>query len=119
MTGAVMFAPRRANRRFRLRTEDYMPRHFGLKSNIGRPKDRDSNGADTRENPECNDICAKHPSSGQFCGSGLPSFYFGRSRPTGSGSGRQGPPGRLSSSGRSHLFRLDHLGLVSSQPRSR
>jgi hypothetical protein len=38
MTGAVMFAPRRANRRFRLRTEDYMPRHFGLKATSGDPK---------------------------------------------------------------------------------
>ena len=38
MTGPVMFAPRRANRRFRLRTEDYMPRHFGLKATSGDPK---------------------------------------------------------------------------------
>ena len=38
MTGPVMFAPRRANRRFRLRTEDYMPRHFGLKATSAAPR---------------------------------------------------------------------------------
>ena len=45
-----------------------MPRHFGLKANIGSPTDRASNGIDPREHPECIDVCAKDPSSGQFCG---------------------------------------------------
>jgi hypothetical protein len=41
---------------------------FRSEGNIGSPTDRASNGIDPREHPECIDVCAKDPSSGQFCG---------------------------------------------------
>jgi hypothetical protein len=41
---------------------------FRSEGNIGSPTDRASNGIDPPEDPECIDVCAKDPSSGQFCG---------------------------------------------------
>ena len=41
---------------------------FRSEGNIGSPTDRASNGIDPREHPEYIDVCAKDPSSGQFCG---------------------------------------------------
>ena len=41
---------------------------FRSEGNIGSPTDRASNGIDPRADPECIDVCAKDPSSGQLCG---------------------------------------------------
>jgi hypothetical protein len=41
---------------------------FRSEGNIGSPTGRASNGIDPRADPECIDVCAKDPSSGQLCG---------------------------------------------------